>query len=191
MPGSVYGERQNDLNRWSTNRGEAVGELSERRPVLLVFLRHAGCPFCREAMADLARQRKRIELAGVHIVLVHMNSRERFRRFAARYGIEGIDHIANPGRELYRAFGLKRGSLRQIFGWEVWKRGIRAVLGDGYGIGLGEGDAWQMSGAFLLHTGSVIRSHEHCLVSDRLNYYLFSALPFSPQRPGSTDVQVA
>ncbi|MGP1310160.1 MAG: hypothetical protein ACTS27_08185, partial [Phycisphaerales bacterium] len=39
--------------------------------LLLVFLRHAGCTFCREALADVAKRRRRIENAKVRIVLVH------------------------------------------------------------------------------------------------------------------------
>jgi len=37
-----------------TQSGERLVELSEMSPVLLVFLRHAGCTFCREALADFA-----------------------------------------------------------------------------------------------------------------------------------------
>lgn len=179
------------MNRWSTSRGEGLGELSQRTPVLLVFLRHAGCTFCREAMADLARQRKRIEEAGVHIVLVHMSSRDKFRKFAERYDVPDLDHVTNPNRDLYRAFGLKRGSLRQLFGWEVWKRGIQAGLGEGHGIGAVQGDSTQMPGTFLIWKGEVLRSHRHFLASDRPNYFLFCALPFLKEPSEGNDVQIA
>lgn len=167
-----------EMDRWLTSRGESLSSLSRKSPVLLVFLRHAGCTFCREAMADLARQRKRIEKAGVRIVLAHMSPRGQFRAFAARYGLEDLDHIADPTREMYQAFGLKRGSFGQLFGWEVWKRGFQAGLRDGHGIGKPEGDPAQMPGAFLLWHGCVVRSHRHVLASDRANYFIFCALPF-------------
>jgi len=179
------------LDQWRSSRGETLGELSERSPVLLVFLRHAGCPFCREAMADLARQRKRIEASGVHIVLVHMSSRERFRRFASAYRLDGIDHLADPDRSLYRAFGLRRGGIGQLFGLEVWKRGIQLALRDGHWIGRLESDVMQMPGVFLISNRKVIRSHRHCLASDRPNYFLFCALPFLKQGDGKPDVQTA
>lgn len=180
-----------DLDRWSTSRGESLGALSDRTPVLLVFLRHAGCTFCREAMADLARQRRRIEEAGVRIVLVHMSSRERFRQFAGGYQLDDLDHITNPNRDLYRAFGLKRGNLRQLFGLEVWKRGIEAGVRDGHGIGAADGDTMQMPGAFLLHERKVMRSHRHYMASDRLNYFLFCALPFLDQLEPTSDAHPA
>lgn len=191
MNGQTQLPEGTELDRWSTSRGEGLGTLSERTPVLLVFLRHAGCTFCREALADLARQRVRIEKAGIHIVLVHMSSRERFRQFAGGYKLDDLDHITNPNRDLYRAFGLKRGSLRQLFGLEVWKRGVKAGIQDGHGIGATEGDAMQMPGAFLLHEGKVIRSHRHHLASDRPNYFLFCALPFLDKIERSSDVQTA
>ena len=55
-----------------TQSGQTLTSLSEASPVLLLFLRHAGCTFCREAIGDVARDRDVIEAAGVRIVLVHM-----------------------------------------------------------------------------------------------------------------------
>ena len=40
--------------RIRTNRGQTLQEMSQERPLLLVFLRHRGCPFCRETLADFA-----------------------------------------------------------------------------------------------------------------------------------------
>ena len=40
--------------RARTQQGSTLLELSKQAPVLLVFLRHTGCTFCREALADLA-----------------------------------------------------------------------------------------------------------------------------------------
>ncbi len=54
-------------------QGRTVEELSNDQPVLLIFLRHFGCTFCREALADLRVQRSRIEAAGVRIAVVHMS----------------------------------------------------------------------------------------------------------------------
>ena len=34
--------------------------LSDEKPVLLVFLRHFGCVFCKEAMADLSKLKNEI-----------------------------------------------------------------------------------------------------------------------------------
>ena len=50
--------------RARTDQGSTVETLSRQRPVLLVFLRHAGCTFCREALADLAAQRRDVREPG-------------------------------------------------------------------------------------------------------------------------------
>lgn len=60
---------------WNTacsNLPYTLGSLTEQRPLLLVFLRHLGCTFCRQALADLKKYREDISGKGVHIGLVHM-----------------------------------------------------------------------------------------------------------------------
>ena len=49
------------LEEAQTTSGGSLAELSNRQPVLLVLLRHSGCTFCREALADLAVRRAEIE----------------------------------------------------------------------------------------------------------------------------------
>ena len=49
------------LETLRTNSGETVAEMSRRGPVLMAFLRHSGCPFCKEAAADLAREKAMLE----------------------------------------------------------------------------------------------------------------------------------
>ena len=41
------------MDRAITDQGESLLELSQSSPRLVVFLRHAGCIFCRESLADL------------------------------------------------------------------------------------------------------------------------------------------
>ena len=59
-----------------TDTGERLVDLSATSTVLLVFLRHSGCTFCREALSDIAASRSRAESAGIRIVLVHMGDEE-------------------------------------------------------------------------------------------------------------------
>ncbi|MEO7962475.1 MAG: hypothetical protein ABIT38_01045, partial [Gemmatimonadaceae bacterium] len=60
------------MARAISNEGTSLLALSNDKPRLVVFLRHGGCTFCKEALADLRQQRRGIEAAGVEIVLVHM-----------------------------------------------------------------------------------------------------------------------
>jgi peroxiredoxin len=153
-----------------TQSGATLVELVERSPVLLVFLRHAGCPFCREALSDLARVRDEVESRGVRIVVAHFGREPVITALMERYGLANLDRISQPQRELYRAFGLKRGTAGQVLGAGVWWRGVRAALVAGHGLGRPEGDPFQMPGAFVLHRGGVAAAFRHHSSADRPDY---------------------
>jgi hypothetical protein len=156
------------------NSGESLAAISERQPVLLVFLRHFGCTFCREAIGDIGRRRRQIEEAGTRIVLVHMApDRAVAERFFKRYKLFPIDHISDPGKELYRAFGLDRGSPTQLFGLKNWIRGFQSGVLEGHGFSYhGEtvGDGFQMPGIFFVYKGEVRNSFIHRFPFDRPDY---------------------
>jgi peroxiredoxin len=156
--------------RSKTNAGLSIDELSRLSPVLLVFLRHAGCTFCREALDDLASNMKEIEAGGARAVLVHMGSDCHAQRFFARYGLENIPRVSDPDRSLYRAFGLRRGSLAGLFGPKVWIRGFESAILHRHGQGRLVGDGFQMPGIFLLFHGEVLRSYRHQSAADRPDY---------------------
>jgi len=157
------------IERPATASGASLATLSADQPVLLVFLRHLGCTFCREAMADLAARRAAIESAGAKIAIVHQSSEADGRAFAARYGLDDAIQISDPSRVLYSAFELSRGRFSQLFGFRVWLRGI-AALARGHGIGALKGDVLQMPGAFVIHRGAVVRAFRHDSAADRPDY---------------------
>jgi peroxiredoxin len=156
--------------------GLSLEVLSRQKPVLLVFLRHAGCTFCRETMADLAVHRREIEAAGARIALVHMGTPESFTAFAAQYDLDDVPVYADPERRFYRGLGLQRGTLAQLLGWKVWVRGARAFF-SGHGIGALEGDGTQMPGVFLLHQGRVVRRFLHETAATRPDYLALCQVP--------------
>jgi peroxiredoxin len=153
-----------------TNYGVTLDELSRMSPVLLVFLRHAGCTFCREALADLATRKREIEENGTRLVLVHMGSEQHGSQFFEKYGLESVPQISDPKKNLYRAFGLRRGSLGDLFGPKVWLRGFEAAILGRHGVGRLVGDGFQMPGAFLLFHGEVVRGYRHQSAADRPDY---------------------
>jgi peroxiredoxin len=156
-----------------TSAGITVEALSRSRPVLLVFLRHAGCTFCREALADLAQQRKVIEASGAVIVVVHMGEPESSRKVFQRYGLEDLQQISDPECALYKAFGLRRGNLWMLFGPKVAIRGFQAGILHRHGVGRLAGDGFQMPGIFLIFQGQVVRSYRHQSAADRPDYVRF------------------
>lgn len=70
--------------------------------------------------------------------------------------------VSDPHKDLYRAFGLARGSVGQLFGPSVWLSGFKALF-KGHGGGRPQGDPLMMSGWFLVTGGAVVWSdvHEH------------------------------
>lgn len=153
-----------------TNRGNTLQAISSDEPVLLIFLRHFGCTFCREALADIARRREEIESEGVRIVFVHMTNNEIAERYFSRYDLENAEHISDPQCKFYKAFGLVKGNFNQLFGLQSWIRGFQAGVVDGHGIGPMLGDGFQMPGVFVLQNGDIKESFIHKLASDRPDY---------------------
>ncbi len=119
-----------------------LGSFLRGRNALVIFLRHAGCTFCRETLADLSQQRKQIEADGTKIVLVHMGGTEEF--FAA-YGMADVER-----------------ALWQLLGPGVWARGLASFRK--HGVGLLEGDGFQMPGAFR------VKEYRHASAGDRPDY---------------------
>jgi hypothetical protein len=171
----------------SVNTGERLASLSMSGATLVVFLRHGGCTFCREALADIRRERAAIERSGVRIVLVHMMEDVEARELFARFGLDGVARVSDPRRELYRAFGLQQGRLRQLLGLRVWWRGFFAGILHRHGAGALKGDGRQMPGVFLLRGGELVSEFRHRFASDRPDYGRVAqcALPAAPGTPGS------
>ncbi len=140
-----------------TNGGESLDELSRASPLLVVFLRHAGCAFCRETLAQLQHRRSEIEAAGVKIVLVHMIEDDNTAEvFFARWRMHDVPRVSDPQQEVYKRFGLKRGSLIQVIGLGVWLPGLKSIL-RGHFPGVPRGDIFQLPGAFVVRDGRVVR----------------------------------
>jgi len=169
--------------RTKVQNGTTIAELSKAAPVLLVFLRHTGCTFCREALSDISEQRQSIEASGARIVLIHMGTEEHAAQYFQHYGLQDVPRISDPNQALYRAFGLGRGSLMNLFGPKVLLRGFHAAVLKGHGIGRLVGDGFQMPGVFLVFHGEVLRSYRHQSAADRPHYSRFvDDEPFSRVR---------
>ncbi len=153
-----------------TNRGNSLGDLSNHQPIMLIFLRHFGCTFCREALSELSHKRETLEAKGSRLVFVHMADTETADKYFGRYNLEGVEHISDPDCQYYTAFGLVKGNFRQLFGLSSWIRGFQAGVIEGHGIGKQMGDEFQMPGVFVVQ-GKRIREHYiHKLSSDRPDY---------------------
>lgn len=152
-----------------TDNGQSLLELSETSPRLVVFLRHAGCIFCREALADLRARRMDVERAGAKLVVVHMGMPDEGESLLDRYDLQGVDVVSDPLRSLYQAFRLNQGRFIELFGPRDFVRGVAATF-NGHVLGMLRGDGLQLPGAFVVSHGAVLRAFRHSSVSDRPDY---------------------
>lgn len=164
------------LQHTTTAGGRTLKSVAEERPALFVFLRHFGCTFCREAVSDLARTRSAIDEHAT-LVVVHLGSPSEGAAFLGSHGLGDVHHVSDPKARVYEAFGLERGSLRQLFGPAVMKRGIEAGLFGGHGIGLLAGDGTRMPGVFLVHRGEILRAFVHRDAGERPSYADLAVCP--------------
>lgn len=149
-----------------TNRGESFEQLAEDRKLMLVFLRHFGCTFCRETMQELAEKKYQIEAKGLELVIVHMVSSDVANEIFKVYDLEGVRHIADPHQFLYRKFGLGKATFKSFFGVRNWYRAFVAGIVKGHLIGKPAGDPFQMPGAFVFHKNEILNKFDYDYVSD-------------------------
>jgi hypothetical protein len=171
----TYASLEEALKRYRVGN-LSLYDLTFRSPVMVVFLRHGGCTFCREALGDLASVRERIAGTGTELVVVQMGSPRQGEELARRFGLRDTQVISDPSRRLYKAFALGRGTFRQIFGLRIWSRLFQTALMRGYGAGLPRGDTRQMPGVFLLGDGRIIEEFRHQTIADRPDYVALASL---------------
>lgn len=160
--------------------GLTVFEHSTRGDFLLIFLRHTGCTFCREAIADVVAAKDELEAGGINVGFVHMGAAESTKWFE-EYDATAMPRFSDPQRQLYDEFELRTGSFLELFGLSSFVRGFKAALLDRHGFGKLEGNGLQMPGAFLIRDGKVVSAFRHKNASDRPNYVELCKLPTSEQ----------
>jgi peroxiredoxin len=157
------------LDAYTSQDGQPLASLLEQRRLFLVFLRHFGCTFCREAVAEISEKRKAIEAQGMPLAFVHLGTEEKARWFFTPYGLVDLPRFSDPDGRLYQEFGLVRAELRQYLNRESIVRMLGAFL-HGHFVGFPAGDIQRMPGVFLLENGEIRKAFRHKLVSDRPDY---------------------
>lgn len=112
--------------------------------------------------------RPAIEATGTRLAFVHMVDEQVARPMFERHGLDDLPRLSDPGRRLYASVGLGRGSVRELFGWRVWRRFLGGAWR--HGVGPLAGDGFQMPGACLVANGRVVRVYRSKHVADAPNY---------------------
>jgi peroxiredoxin len=164
------------LERTRTESGTTLLELVDERPVLLVFLRHFGCTFCRQAIDDVSKIRPELRRRGADVAFVHLGSPERAKPYFDYYKLSDVERVSNPDGSLYRdpVFALARVNLLHMIRPAVWIGWLRGAIFK-YRIGLLKEDIQQMPGVFFLKDRAIANLYRHHTIADRPNYLKIAA----------------
>lgn len=163
--------RKEILVDMKTQNGDNLLSLSFEKPILLVFLRHFGCVFCKEAMEDISKMRPEIEKMGFHLIFVHMASNKIAEDYFNNFNLKKALHVSDPTKQFYTAFGLRKGSVGQLYGLKTWYRGFSSENKHlKLEMSKSLGDSTQMPGIFTLLDGKVADSYIHKYAAEKPDY---------------------
>ena len=134
---------------------------------LLVFLRHFGCLFCRETLADI-RALTESNPRFPKSLFFFQGTPTEGKAFLRRYWPE-LRAVADTSAEFYQGFGIERGGVVEMFRPAVWSARSRAAA-KGHQNGERSGDIWRMPGVFLTRGIEVLWAHEYQHAGDHPDY---------------------
>lgn len=153
-----------------TQSGKTLAELSEPDPVLVVFLRHSGCPYCRQTLAKLARLRQTFEVQKTRLVIVHHDTPENGAAWISKYDLGQCEQISDPDGQLYAKFELGKTTWWNLAGPHTWWAGFKATILQLNGVGIPVGDVKQLTGAFVIHHGRIVKAFRQKLSHQSPDY---------------------
>src|SRR6266702_114370 len=155
-----------------TESGANLLDLAEGSPVLLVFLRHFGCSFCRKAISDVAELREELASRGVRPVFVHLGTAEIAKAHFDYYGLSDVERVNDSGATIYQhpLFALRRvNPWWHLVNPAVWAGWLKGAIFK-HGIGKIEGDGHQMPGVFFLKGAKIVRRFVYRTIADEPDY---------------------
>ena len=159
------------LAGYRTESGRTLLELVDESPILLIFLRHFGCSFCRQTLDDVSGIREQIEGRGVRPVFVHLGTPERAKPYFDYYHLSDIERVSDPEASLYASpvFQVPRKNVFiQCLVPAVWKAWLLGAAK--HGTGMNKEDADQMPAVFYLRERGIAREYRYKTIADRPDY---------------------
>lgn len=133
----------------------SLASLWANGPVLLSFLRHFGCIFCRERLCQLEKRQAEFVAAGLPIVALALGQ----PRHAQRYGgllAPSLTCLAAPTDSAYTAYGIAHSAASPSSITKVLGAGLRAALA-GNVQGRATGDQFFLGATFVIEHGGRVR----------------------------------
>ena len=159
------------LSWYVTSKGETLLELSNKQPIMLVFLRFFGCPFCRETLLEIQKRKDIIKSKGVKVVVVHQLPNGEAKPHFDKFQLSEVEDVSDPELMLYKGFRLKRGFISQIFGLkDLFRLIFKGVIFKTGASTYKDEDPFQMPGVFIIHGGKLLKKFIHTSVSDPIPF---------------------
>ena len=146
-------------NQWKAPQGPGGKYL------VLVFLRHLGCPLCMKRIDDLNADATRFDALGASVIVVVEGTSERVRAYASKKNLT-ISLVGDKEKKIYGAYGVERGKITAMLAPKVLRESLRATL-KGYMHGRFEGDELQKPADFIIAPdGKIAWAHYGKNISD-------------------------
>jgi peroxiredoxin len=119
---------------------------AQAQPLVAVFLRHFGCLFCRERVAQFAAEAGAFAAAGARVVFVGTGTGAMAADFQQSHG-HGLPVFGDPERRTYRQAGMRRSFWESLHprlfvnALRAFRRGFRQTKV--------QGDPWQQGGVLV------------------------------------------
>lgn len=121
-------------------------------PLVISFMRHFGCTFCREHLEHLRAGYSEIRAAGGDVVAVFHYTAQASQDFCTGRRLP-FQCLGDPLREAYAALDIRRGRARELYGWGVIRRALPAYRTAGGTRPPQGGDIRQLPGTFVVAPG--------------------------------------
>lgn len=116
----------------------------------------------------MRRDKSKLEQAGIQVVLVGLGTPAEALEFSRQFSVP-FPIIADPGKDLYRTYGLKRANFMQLASPAILLKGLKGMR-EGYLPGRPQGDVLQMPGTFVIdREGRILHSHFAQNAADHLS----------------------
>jgi len=101
-----------------------LGDLWQRRAAVVVWLRHFGCVYCREQVAEMRDAAADIQRLGASLIFVGNGGPRHAKAFRAHFAPDSLV-LTDPKLTSYRAIGARQGLLKTL-GPQTWGSALRA-----------------------------------------------------------------
>jgi peroxiredoxin len=127
-----------------------------QRPTLLTFLRHFGCPFCRDWMKQLQTHHAELDALGVQVLAVAMGEPKHARRYCGDLA-PNLTCFTSTDHQPYFDYGLSLAGIGQVLNLNAAQNAIKVIIGKGTMGGPIIGDPRMLPGSFLIDSQGVVR----------------------------------